>query len=290
MSTYPYAHRAPGATRAPRTIDEAAAFLLPHLSADTRLLDVGCGTGELTIGLAEHIASLGGSPAQVTGTDQSPEALEQAKALASEKNLDIPLQQADAAQLPFADDSFDVVFCHQVVHHVADPQAVLREFRRVTKPGGLIAVRDADFDSMTWFPRNPGLSRWRATFSVILASHDGNPAMGRQLPYTFHSAGITDLTVTGSVRSYASEQERAEFSEKWIARTTEPNYARNTAAALGEDFPDSAVTSEGDLVHSELGGVTREALTQITEGWSQWAATPGAAFFLPFVEVLARVE
>lgn len=276
----------PHAFPAPLDVPE---FLLPHLSANTRLLDAGCGQAALTMNLAEHITQLGGAPAQVTGVDQSADAIAEATELAAEKSLDVPFQRADIHQLPFADATFDVVFCHQVLHHVADPQVVLQEFRRVTKPGGIIAVRDADFGAMTWFPPNPGLSRWRATFSVGLATHDGNPAMGRQVPHTFYSAGLTDLSVSGSLTAYASEAEREALAEKWTRRSMSPHSARTTAAALGEDFPDTAVTDDGELVPSELGTVTREALTQITEGWSQWAATGGAAFFIPNTEVIARV-
>ena len=65
--------------------------------------------------------------------------------------------------------------------------------------------------------------------------------------------------------------------------------ARTSAAALGEDFPDTAVTDDGELVPDQLGTVTREALAQITDGWSQWATTGGAAFFIPNTEVIARV-
>lgn len=289
QNSTPPAQTAPDPHAFPAPLD-VPDFLIPHLSASTYLLDAGCGQGVLTTNLAEHITHLGGTPAQVTGVDQSPEAIAEAAELASTKQLDVAFQQADIHQLPFADATFDAVFCHQVLHHVPDPQAVLQEFRRVTKPGGIIAVRDADFGAMTWFPPNPGLSRWRATFSVGLATHDGNPAMGRQLPHTFYSAGLSDLSVSGSLTAYASEAERDALAEKWTRRSMSPHSARTTAAALGEDFPDTAVTDDGELVPSELGTVTREALTQITEGWAQWAATGGAAFFIPNTEVIARVH
>src|SRR5699024_10276075 len=276
----------PHALPAPLDVPE---FLIPHLSASTQLLDAGCGQGSLTSNLAEHISHLGGTPAQVTGVDQSAEAVAEATELASDKQLDIPFQQADIHQLPFADDTFDVVFCHQVLHHVADPQVVLQELQRVTKPGGILAVRHADFGAMTWFPPSPGLSRWRATFSVGLATHEGNPAMGRQLPHTFYSAGLSDLSVGGTLTAYASEAERAALAEKWTQRSMWPHSVRTTAAALGENFPDTAVTDDGELVPDQLGTVTREALAQITDGWSQWATTGGAAFFIPNTEVIARV-
>src|SRR5699024_9192592 len=94
--TAPHPHAFP----APLDVPE---FLIPHLSANTRLLDAGCGQGTLTTNLAEHITQLGGAPTQVTGVDQSADAIAEATELAAEKSLDVPFQQADIHQLPFAD-------------------------------------------------------------------------------------------------------------------------------------------------------------------------------------------
>src|SRR5699024_9783979 len=221
----------PHAFPAPLDVPE---FLIPHLSASTQLLDAGCGQGSLTSNLAEHISHLGGTPAQVTGVDQSAEAVAEATELASDKQLDIPFQQANIHQLPFADDTFDVVFCHQVLHHVADPQVVLQEFQRVTKPAGIIAVRDADFGALTWFPPSPGLGRWRAAFAVGPAAHDGNPARGRHPPPPFYAAGLGALGVGGTPPADASEAERAALAEKWTQRSMWPHSVRTPAAALGE--------------------------------------------------------
>jgi ubiquinone/menaquinone biosynthesis C-methylase UbiE len=66
----------------------------------------------------------------------------------------------DAYQLSFDDDRFDVVHAHQVLQHLADPVAALREMQRVCKPGGTIAVRDADYAAMSWWPLDPRLDRW----------------------------------------------------------------------------------------------------------------------------------
>ena len=51
--------------------------------------------------------------------------------------------------------SFDVVHAHQVLQHLADPVAALREMRRVCRPGGLVAARDSDYAAMAWYPADP---------------------------------------------------------------------------------------------------------------------------------------
>jgi 2-polyprenyl-6-hydroxyphenyl methylase/3-demethylubiquinone-9 3-methyltransferase len=95
-----------------------------------RVLDVGCGDGRIT-GL---VAATG---AQVTGVDPSEVALGRARAAHPELPF---LAPAKDGSLPFADSSFDVVVCINVLEHVADTQRLMSEARRVLGPGGRLAV------------------------------------------------------------------------------------------------------------------------------------------------------
>ena len=65
----------------------------------------------------------------------------------------------DVYSLDYPDASFDVVHAHQVLQHLTDPVTALREMRRVCRPGGVVAARDADYAAMTWYPESPGLDR-----------------------------------------------------------------------------------------------------------------------------------
>src|SRR5690606_5829226 len=113
------------------------------------LLDVGCGPGTVTIDLASRVA-------RAVGVDRAPAVL--AAAREAGKSVDnVEFVEGDAYALPFEDASFDVVYAHQVLQHLTDPIAALREMRRVARPGGYVAVRDADYSAMTWYPRVPGL-------------------------------------------------------------------------------------------------------------------------------------
>src|SRR5262249_6006705 len=88
-----------------RTADAQVAFLLPHLTPGMRLLDVGCGPGSITRGLAERLA-----PAQVIGIDLSREALDGARRDATARGLgNLQYEEGSVYQLRFADASFDVV-------------------------------------------------------------------------------------------------------------------------------------------------------------------------------------
>ena len=137
--------------QARRTAERSAAFLLPHLHPGVRLLDAGCGPGVITLGLAEAVAT-----GEAIGIDTSPEAIASACATASSLGRrDVRFLTADVTALPFADASFDAVFCHAVLQHLRDPLSALREFRRVLSPGGVIGVADADIDGSIIAPSDP---------------------------------------------------------------------------------------------------------------------------------------
>lgn len=100
------------------------------------LLDVGTGTGRI----AELFAS---RARHVTGLDKSPEMLRIARArLQKLPTARHNLIQGDFSALPFADCSFDTLLFHQVLHYAQEPEAVLAEAARVTRPDGLIAIVD----------------------------------------------------------------------------------------------------------------------------------------------------
>ncbi|HEX9888877.1 MAG TPA: class I SAM-dependent methyltransferase, partial [Nitriliruptorales bacterium] len=96
-----------------------------------RVLDVGCGTGFLGLGLA-HVGQVG----ELHLVDLSPGMLGRARHNAEALAIDAALVQATATRLPYADDQFDAVVTRGVLHHLVDPVAALQEWRRVVRPGG----------------------------------------------------------------------------------------------------------------------------------------------------------
>ena len=148
-----------------RTAENSAAYLLPHLRPGQSLLDVGCGPGTITADLAARWSRPGGSPALEATADGArawPAPRSRGRGL---DNVDFVV--GDVHALDFPDDTFDVVHAHQVLQHVADPVAALREMRRVCRPGGVVAVRDSDYAAFTWFPRLPELDEWLALYQRV---------------------------------------------------------------------------------------------------------------------------
>src|SRR5436190_10103847 len=99
----------------------------------SRLLDVGCGAGQLSL-----IAARSG--AKVTGCDIATNWLENARARAASEGLEITFEEGDAEALPYDDDQFDVVVSLVGAMFAARPDLVAAELTRVCKPGGMIAM------------------------------------------------------------------------------------------------------------------------------------------------------
>ena len=99
-----------------------------------RALEIGAGTGYFTLNLLRA-----GVVGEAVATDISPGMLDRLARSAEELGLPVETVACEAAQLPFEDDSFDLVFGHAVLHHLPNLGLAFEEFRRVLRPGGVVA-------------------------------------------------------------------------------------------------------------------------------------------------------
>lgn len=246
-----------------RTAEEAAAFLLPELSPDMRLLDVGCGPGSITLGLAERLPR-----GEVVAIDLLEETLAQNRLDAEARGVkNLRYEYANVHELPYPDASFDVAYAHQVFQHLTARQAALREMLRVVKPGGLIAVRDVDWGSTVYWPQDPWMNRFLEVYQEAARGLGGEPQMGRHMRALFHEAGMSEAHVTAAVWCYTSEEETLTW---------------------GDSYADRLLTSSMGERPVETGLATRADIEAMAEAFRVWARKPDALWAFTQVAALGR--
>ncbi|MFD7401748.1 methyltransferase domain-containing protein [Streptomyces sp. NPDC059866] len=248
-----------------RTAANSAAYLLGSLQPHMKILDVGCGPGTITADLAALVPD-----GHVTGVDSAPDILDRARATAAERGLtNADFAVADVHALDFPDDTFCVVHAHQVLQHVGDPVQALREMRRVTKPGGLIAARDSDYAAMTWHPASPGLDDWLDLYRRVARANGGEPDAGRRLKSWALQAGLTDITATSGTWTFSTPEEREWWSGLWADRTLASSYAQRA---------------------TEGGHASPQQLRAVSEAWRRWGKQDDGWFAVLHGEILCRKE
>jgi len=254
---YTHGHQAPVLrSHRWRTAENSAAYLLPVLQPGQRLLDVGCGPGTITLDLAGRVA-----PGEVLGIDPSADVIAQACETATGN---LRFEVGDVFEL---DGTYDVVHAHQVLQHLTDPVGALAAMRRLTRPGGTIAVRDADYAVMSWYPAEPRLDRWLSLYREVARRNGGEPDAGRFLVAWAHAAGLTDVTASASAWCFADPEDRTWWSETWAERI-------------------SASTLSARVI--ELGLADQAELDDLADGWRTWAAHDDGWFAVLHGEILAR--
>lgn len=238
-----------------RSAKERAAFVLPYLSEDTRVLDIGCGPGTITIGLA-HAVSPHGVALGVDRESSQVELARQASRAAGVGNL--RFEQGSAYELPVAEGSVDVVFAHAVFEHLASPAQALVEFRRVLRAGGVVALTSSDWSAATLDPWNDDVDRALRAHYLLRKRAGGNPFAGGRLGTLVRKAGFTDVR--------ARRNDRVDMSYDQLARYVGTRIEAAVDAGAGDH-------------QAELEDAARAA--------RRWATLHGT-FIQCWIEVVAR--
>jgi ubiquinone/menaquinone biosynthesis C-methylase UbiE len=254
-------HASVVSNHAKRTAEKEAAFFLGALRAGLRLLDVGCGPGSITAGLAKRVA-----PGEVIGIDPSASVIDTARSLLDPSIANLTFEVGSIYQPRFAAGSFDALFAHQVLQHLAHPVEALAHMHRLVKPGGVIGVRDVDWGSATFYPESEGMRRFLAMYYELARRNGGEPNAGRYLRRWCREAGFTKTQVMTSATSYAAPTATREWAHTYAERTLHSNLA------------DKAL---------EYGIATHADLESMAAGWRAWGEDPDAFFCFSHTEVLA---
>ena len=259
--TYTHGHHASVvAQHSRRTAEEAAAFLIPRLGPEMRLLDVGCGPGSITAGLVKYVG-------EVVGIDVESSVLETARRLTGD-TPNLSFEEGSVYDLPHEDGAFDVAYAHQLMQHLADPAAAMREMGRVVRPGGYVAVRDSDYQTMICHPRTEAIEEWRALYTEVVRRNGADANAGRRIPSWLARAGFDDVEVSTTVAMMRDPAEVLNWGDSWAERVTRSALAEQ-ALAYGLATPDE--------------------LERIAAGWRAWARDDEALFMFVHVEGLATV-
>ncbi len=244
-----------------RTAENSAAYLLPRLSSRDRVLDVGCGPGTITVGLAKLVPQ-----GSVLGIDQAEDVLAEARAEATRLGqANVSFEAGDVYRLRFDDGAFDAVHAHQVLQHLANPVAAIREMRRVCRQGGTVALRDVDFGGMFWAPEDAEMEEWRQLYQQVARAVGGEPDAGRHLLGWAHEAGFEQVELSGGFWCFATAEERSWWCGLWADRLTQSRFA------------DQALTRQL---------ASLESLNRLADGLRRWAASTDGCFFVPHGQAL----
>lgn len=212
-----------------------------------RVLDVGCGTGELTRVLAEEA----GGDARVIGLDADADLLSVAREHA-------PVVRGDARSLPFADDAVDLVVCQALLVNLADPPAAVREFSRVS--ADLVAAIEPDNAAVDVASSVDGEARLEARARrAYLEGVETDASLGGEgTRAVFDAAGLTDVRTRRYVHERVVE---APYDEADLAA------ARRKATGAGLD-DDRETVLDGDLgaeAYEDLRAAWREMGREVVD-------------------------
>ena len=190
-----------------RNAADNAAHLLPHLDSGSRVLDIGCGPGTISMGLAKAI-----EPGELHGIDMEESQIMIARASAAAGGHDnATFHVGDATELPFDDGSFDAAHTHAVLMHIPETAQTLSEILRVLKPGGVLACREMITSASFVGPSGAfDPSAWD-TFGNLLSARGGHPNMGLDLKNLFVDAGFVDVKASGSFDFFDTSEDVAFF-------------------------------------------------------------------------------
>lgn len=262
--------KATTSSHASRTVQSDAGFLIPHIKPTDKILDVGCGPGSITAGIAALIPN-----GSIIGIDISDEILAQAReAVSPRAGTNISFQKADLlAGLPFPADSFDIVFSSQLFPHLPSQDMrlqALTEMRRVLKPGGILATRDAA--ELHYYPRSYRLDQIGAG-NAAKALRDGKVGEegwypGGEMPALVRRVGFeaANVSIGAGVTVHSGSAARQWLAERSIEKlSTNDPYRESWKRA----------------------GITDEEIEETREVLRQWAADEDAWYVALQAEILA---
>ena len=232
-----------------RSATEYADFVLPSIDSGDRVLDVGCGPGSITVGLAKVAG-------HVIGIDVDDAEFAEARAYAAEHGIsNVEFHEGSIYELDQPDASVDVCTLCSMMETLDDPLAGLAQVRRVLKPGGLIGASSIEYGGLILHgPGEPLLRRfYELRLKLWEAQGDVHPYRGRELRRLLLAAGFEQVEARTTYFSYGTEER---------VRT----FGLGRAADCRDEWYVDGLTERGFADQNEI-----DALEQ---AWTTWAGSP----------------
>jgi SAM-dependent methyltransferase len=233
-----------------RSAADYADFVLPSIGGADHVIDVGCGPGSITIGLAQVVAG------HVTGVDVDDAEFVEARDYAATHGIDnVEFLEGNIYHLDFADASFDVCTLFAMLETLDDPLAGLAEVRRVLKPGGLIGASSIEYGGLILHGPDERLLRrfYELRLQIWEAQGDVHFYLGRELRGLLLAAGFAQVEAVITSLSYGTEERVRRFG-------------LDRAADCRDEWYVSGIAENGLADRDEI-----EALEQ---AWIRWAQSP----------------
>lgn len=246
-----------------RSAEQHAGFFASKLTPGMGVLDIGCGPGSITVGLAAVV-----SPGEVTGIDIEPSQIALGQSRAESLGLkNCRFQTGSVYDLPIADHSVDAVFGHTILMQFRDLAPVLAEIRRVLKPGGLIGFRETDFGANLYHSEDSAVRKVLSTLRQTILHNDGNPDVGHALPSIVSGAGFEVVSASATYAGAATPE-----------------------AKLGMYGAIERLWEQADFVAQaeSLGMISARERAEMAGRLQQEAAEPASFSGTTYVEIIAR--
>ncbi|KAJ9119180.1 hypothetical protein QFC22_003672 [Naganishia vaughanmartiniae] len=190
---------------------------------------------------------------------------------AHEKGVEnVAYQVGDIFHLPFSDATFDITYCHQVLCHLTDPKETMKEMIRVTKPGGIVAAREAIFEGIIVYPLTLPLVAWKDKLQRMHLAKGQHPDAGKTLNHWALQLGVDPERIRSSAGNfcYSGREQREWWGSVWEERS------------VSKEWEESMVGP---------GIATMEELRAISREWKKWQAKEEAWFGMMHGEILVWV-
>ena len=236
-----------------RSAHTHAGFLLPKLDPSMHVLDCGCGTGSISVGLAQTVYS-----GLVVGIDISPVQIGHARAASIQNEIqNLKFMVGDVYELPFNDGTFDAVFAHTLLLNLANPEKAVQEAFRVLKIGGFIAVREEDQGTAVYSPSSPLLDQARELYLTIWQKNGGHPYLARTYKSLLRLAGFSNIEISASASVKASQDLTIQKGDMMADMILERKFVN-------------------DAIRLELADV--DLLKSMSRAWKEWGRHSDAVF------------